>query len=42
MSQLPILAALVLLGPVLPATDETPALIAALAVAGVTPALLRR
>jgi hypothetical protein len=42
MIQLPILAALALIGLVLPVTAETPAVIAALAVAGVAPALIRR
>jgi hypothetical protein len=42
MSQLPVLAALLLIGLVLPVTAETPLLIAALALAGMTPALLRK
>lgn len=42
MSQLPLVTALLLIGLVLPASPETPALIAVLALAGLTPALLRK
>lgn len=42
MSPLPLLTALLLIGLALPATAETPWLIAALAMAGTAPALLRK
>jgi hypothetical protein len=42
MSHLPLVTALLLLGLVLPVTADTPALIAALGVAGLAPAMLRR
>lgn len=42
MSQLTVLAALLLVGLALPPTAETPLLITALGLAGAVPALLRR
>lgn len=42
MNQLPLLLAMLLIGLATPATAETPALIASLALAGLAPALLRR
>jgi hypothetical protein len=42
MSQLPILLAMLLIGLAVPFTPDTPLLLCCLALAGITPALLRK